>query len=67
MAAGNYRRPPLLGVIETSRCLLLGHAASEENFRTGVSRTRAACGPRGRFVRPAMLYRNFQIINICVI
>jgi len=27
---------------------------------------RAACGPRGSFVRPAMLFGNFQIINIYV-
>ena len=27
----------------------------------------AACGPRGRFVRPAMLVGNFQIINIYII
>jgi len=33
----------------------------------GVSNTRAACGPRGRFVRPAMRFGNFQIINSCVI
>jgi len=28
---------------------------------------RTGCGPRGRFVRPAMLFGNFQVINICVI
>jgi len=27
-----------------------------------VSNTRAACGPRERFVRPTMLFGNFQII-----
>jgi len=28
---------------------------------------RAACGPRGGFVRPAMLFGNFKIINIYII
>jgi len=27
---------------------------------------RVVCGPRGRFVRPAMLFGNFQIFNIYV-
>jgi len=27
----------------------------------------AACGPRGRFVRTAMLFGNFEAINIYVI
>ena len=36
------------------------------NFSAGVSNTRAACGPRGRSVRPAMLFGNFQIMNIYI-
>ena len=32
----------------------------------GVSNTRAACGPRGPFVRLTVRFGNFQIINICV-
>ena len=38
-------------------------------FKAG-SQTRgpqAACGPRGPFVRPAMLFGNFQIINIYIV
>ena len=30
---------------------------------TKVSNTRAACGPRGHFVRPAILLKNLQIIS----
>ena len=33
---------------------------------TGVSNTRAACGARGPFVRPAKMFGNIQIINIYV-
>ena len=39
----------------------------ESNFNPVVSYTRAACGARGRFVRPAMVLENFRIINICII
>ena len=34
--------------------------------RVGASNTRAACGPGGDFVRPAMLFGNLQIINFYV-
>jgi len=32
--------------------------------KAGVSNPRAACGPQGPFVRPAMLFGDFQMINI---
>jgi len=35
--------------------------------RPGVLNTSAACGPRGHFVRLAMLFAKFQIINIEII
>ena len=34
--------------------------------KSGVSNTRAACGPRGPSVRPAMLFGTFQIMNIYI-
>ena len=34
-------------------------------IKAGVSNTRAACGPRGHFLRPVMLFGNLQRI-ICV-
>ena len=35
-----------------------------EISRTGVSNTRATCGPREHFVRHAMVFENVQMINI---
>jgi len=32
--------------------------------KSWVSKTRVAFGPRERFVRPTMLFGNFQITNI---
>jgi len=43
-------------------CVCLTHSVY-----TTVSNTRAACGSRGHFVRFAMLFGNFQIINVCAI
>jgi len=37
------------------------------SFKAGVSNTRAACDPQERFVRPAMLFGNFQKFNIWVV
>jgi len=36
-------------------------------MNSGVSNTRATCRPRGHFVQPAMLFGNFEIINIYII
>jgi len=36
-------------------------------MNSGVSNTWAACRPRGHFVQPAMLFGNFEMINIEVI
>jgi len=33
-------------------------------MNSGVSNTLAACRPREHFVEPAMLFGNFEIINI---
>jgi len=36
-------------------------------MNSGISNTRATCRPRGHFVQPAMLFGNFEIINIYII
>ena len=45
---------------------LKSHCDSGSTSQARVSNTRPACDPRGSFVRPAMLFGNFQIINICI-
>jgi len=44
-------------------CELLNSIGKVCCMRAGVSNTRAACGLRRRFLRPAMLFGNFQITN----
>jgi len=52
-------------VIEPAQCML-NRNKYISRMKSGVSNTRAACRPRGHFVQPAMLFGNFEIINISV-
>jgi len=50
-------------VIEPAQCMLNRNKIISR-MNSGVSNTRAACRPRGNFVQPAMLFGNFEMINI---
>ena len=50
-------------VIEPAQCML-NRNIQISRMNSGVANTRAACRPRGHFVQPAMLFGNFEIINI---
>jgi len=54
---------PILPPLQTP---MIKIARFKSRYRSGVSNMRAACGPRRLVVRPAMLFGNFQIINIYV-